>query len=240
MSTILYLTQIEFGAGVRATLPKALAELGIKRPLIVSDHGIAAPGCSTGVGERGDERAALPRRAAQPDRGGGRRRAGALSRGKLRRDRRDRRRLADRSCERRGAARHPSRPARELRRDLWRRREDRRVGRAGHRDADDRRHRRRGRPRRAAHARRWPKARLHQPASHPEARDLRPGADARPAALADRRDRARRALALHRDVPVAAHQSAGRGDRARRRRAHLAQHRARRRPTAKISRRGAR
>jgi 4-hydroxybutyrate dehydrogenase len=44
MSTILYLTQIEFGPGERSTLPKALADLGIKRPLIVSDHGIANAG----------------------------------------------------------------------------------------------------------------------------------------------------------------------------------------------------
>ena len=41
MSTILYLTQIEFGPGERAALPKALADFGIKRPLIVSDRGIA-------------------------------------------------------------------------------------------------------------------------------------------------------------------------------------------------------
>ena len=44
MSTILYLTQIEFGAGARATLPKALGEIGINRPLIVSDHGISNAG----------------------------------------------------------------------------------------------------------------------------------------------------------------------------------------------------
>src|SRR5262245_40458662 len=44
MSTILYLTQIEFGPGERAVLPKALADLGIKRPLVVSDHGIADAG----------------------------------------------------------------------------------------------------------------------------------------------------------------------------------------------------
>ena len=54
-----------------------------------------------------------------------------------------------------------------------------------------------------------------------------PGADARPAAVAHRRDRPRRAVALHRDVPVAALQPAGRGDRARRRGPHLAQPRAR-------------
>jgi alcohol dehydrogenase class IV len=44
MSTILYLTQIEFGPGERAALPKALADLGIRRPLIVSDHGIVNAG----------------------------------------------------------------------------------------------------------------------------------------------------------------------------------------------------
>src|SRR5882724_11551984 len=44
MSTILYLTQIEFGPGERAALPKALVDLGIKRPLIVSDRGIAEAG----------------------------------------------------------------------------------------------------------------------------------------------------------------------------------------------------
>jgi 4-hydroxybutyrate dehydrogenase len=44
MSTILYLTQIEFGPGVRSTLPRALAELGVKRPLVVSDPGVAESG----------------------------------------------------------------------------------------------------------------------------------------------------------------------------------------------------
>lgn len=44
MSTIVYLTQIEFGPGVRSILPRALADLGIKRPLVVSDHGVAETG----------------------------------------------------------------------------------------------------------------------------------------------------------------------------------------------------
>jgi len=44
MSTILYLTQIEFGAGVRATLARTLSELKIARPLIVSDHGLVESG----------------------------------------------------------------------------------------------------------------------------------------------------------------------------------------------------
>lgn len=42
--TITYLTTINFGAGSSSLLPNALAELRISRPLIVSDHGIAASG----------------------------------------------------------------------------------------------------------------------------------------------------------------------------------------------------
>lgn len=44
MSTILYLTQIEFGAGVLSTLPESVASLGLKRPFVISDHGIEAAG----------------------------------------------------------------------------------------------------------------------------------------------------------------------------------------------------
>jgi alcohol dehydrogenase class IV len=44
MSRILYLTTIDFGAGTLATLPDAIAELQMKRPLIVSDAGISAAG----------------------------------------------------------------------------------------------------------------------------------------------------------------------------------------------------
>lgn len=44
MSLISYLTTIEFGAGVLGTLPQHLAALGLKRPLLVSDPGLAATG----------------------------------------------------------------------------------------------------------------------------------------------------------------------------------------------------
>lgn len=44
MSAILYLTTIEFGAGCVSTLPDQLAQLGVKRPLVVSDRGLAATG----------------------------------------------------------------------------------------------------------------------------------------------------------------------------------------------------
>ena len=44
MSRILYLTTIEFGAGVLDTLSECVAELGMRRPLVVSDHGVAAAG----------------------------------------------------------------------------------------------------------------------------------------------------------------------------------------------------
>ena len=44
MTRIAYLTTIEFGPGELAGLPAAVAELGIARPLLVSDQGIAASG----------------------------------------------------------------------------------------------------------------------------------------------------------------------------------------------------
>jgi 4-hydroxybutyrate dehydrogenase len=44
MATITYLTRIEFGFGVMAMLPDAIGELGIKRPLIVSDAGLVKSG----------------------------------------------------------------------------------------------------------------------------------------------------------------------------------------------------
>ena len=44
MATILYLTHIEFGRGSLAMLPDQLAGIGVTRPVVVSDHGIAASG----------------------------------------------------------------------------------------------------------------------------------------------------------------------------------------------------
>ncbi len=44
MTRIAYLTTIDFGAGELAGLPAAVAELGVARPLLVSDRGIAASG----------------------------------------------------------------------------------------------------------------------------------------------------------------------------------------------------
>lgn len=44
MARIAYLTQIEFGAGSLASLSNALSEVGIKRPLIIADKGVAAAG----------------------------------------------------------------------------------------------------------------------------------------------------------------------------------------------------
>ena len=44
MARITYLTAIDFGPGEIATLATAVAELGISRPLLVSDHGIEAAG----------------------------------------------------------------------------------------------------------------------------------------------------------------------------------------------------
>ena len=44
MSTINYLTRIEFGEGEVARLPEFLATLGLKRPLIATDKGLVASG----------------------------------------------------------------------------------------------------------------------------------------------------------------------------------------------------
>ena len=44
MARITYLTAIDFGAGELAGLPGALADLAIARPLLISDHGLAATG----------------------------------------------------------------------------------------------------------------------------------------------------------------------------------------------------
>lgn len=44
MARIAYLTTIDFGPGEVAVLPAALSELGLTRPLLVSDQGIAATG----------------------------------------------------------------------------------------------------------------------------------------------------------------------------------------------------
>lgn len=44
MARIAYLTAIDFGAGEITSLPGACAELGIARPLLVSDHGLKAAG----------------------------------------------------------------------------------------------------------------------------------------------------------------------------------------------------
>jgi alcohol dehydrogenase class IV len=44
VAPITYLTTVEFGAGALSTLPEQLAAVGIRRPLIVSDRGLAALG----------------------------------------------------------------------------------------------------------------------------------------------------------------------------------------------------
>lgn len=44
MAPISYLTSIEFGEGVVETLPAQLEQIGIRRPLLISDHGLKAAG----------------------------------------------------------------------------------------------------------------------------------------------------------------------------------------------------
>ena len=79
---------------------------------------------------------------------------------------------------------------------------------------DHRRHRQRGGARRDRHRRRRPEARLPQLAPGAQDRDLRPRADARPAAVPHRRDRHGRDRALHGDLHGAGRQSARRRHRA--------------------------
>ena len=50
MSTISYLTRIEFGEGEVARLPELLGGLGVKRPLIATDKGLVASGLVDRIG----------------------------------------------------------------------------------------------------------------------------------------------------------------------------------------------
>ncbi|WP_343313442.1 iron-containing alcohol dehydrogenase [Brucella sp. BE17] len=50
MHIINYLTTIHFGAGPIASLAQILSEIGISKPLIVSDHGVEAAGLFNGEG----------------------------------------------------------------------------------------------------------------------------------------------------------------------------------------------
>jgi 4-hydroxybutyrate dehydrogenase len=52
MATILYLTHIEFGRGSLTMLPELFAGIGVTRPFVVSDHGIAASGLLERVSAR--------------------------------------------------------------------------------------------------------------------------------------------------------------------------------------------
>jgi alcohol dehydrogenase class IV len=52
MATILYLTHIEFGRGSRRLLDEQLTSIGVTRPFVVSDHGVAASGLLERVAAR--------------------------------------------------------------------------------------------------------------------------------------------------------------------------------------------
>jgi alcohol dehydrogenase class IV len=49
MARITYVTGIEFGAGVVGTVGEAVAELGMKRPLLISDRGVVTAGLAARV-----------------------------------------------------------------------------------------------------------------------------------------------------------------------------------------------
>ncbi|MEA2780477.1 MAG: 4-hydroxybutyrate dehydrogenase [Rhodospirillaceae bacterium] len=50
VSVIQYLTHIEFGSGALSRLPEAIAALGIKRPLLVTDQGLWTSGLAERIG----------------------------------------------------------------------------------------------------------------------------------------------------------------------------------------------
>ena len=56
MATISYLTRIEFDFGLAAKLPDFCAELGITRPLLVTDAGLTALGLTERIAETFDQR----------------------------------------------------------------------------------------------------------------------------------------------------------------------------------------
>ena len=198
----------------------------------------APPACST-ARRRARRPAArgVRRDAVEPDRGRGRGRGRRPTAERLRRPGRGRRRLEHRPGQGRRDRRDPRRPAEDLRHDRRRQPEDQRAGRAADRRADHRRHRQRGGARRDRHRRRWPQARLPQLAPGAQGRAARPRADARPAAVPDRRDRHGRDRALHGNLHGAGRQSAGRRHRARRPGARLARTSSARPGTAATARR---
>ena len=51
MSSITYLTRIEFGEGEARRLPELLAEIGVRRPLIATDRGLVATGLVARIAE---------------------------------------------------------------------------------------------------------------------------------------------------------------------------------------------
>ena len=106
MTRIAYLTTIDFGPGELKALAGAVGELGIKRPLLVADRGVAAAGLVDKA------MAFLPAGTPQfldtppnPTESAVKAALAAYRARKLRRDRCARRRVADRSRQGRGAAR---------------------------------------------------------------------------------------------------------------------------------------
>ena len=171
MSAIYYLTNIEFGPGAVSTLPGGACRGGNRaavpgqRPWACGERA-ARPRRVAPAG--GDP--PLPRRAAQPDREGGPRGGRGLQGCRVGRDRRARRRLADRSRQGRRADHHPRGAVRAIRRDPRRRAAHSADGGACRRHTDDGGDRGGGRARGAPDALRRPQARLHQP--EPDSRSV--------------------------------------------------------------------
>ncbi len=71
MSTIYYLTRIEFGEGQAPGCPEFLAALGIRKPRIATDKGLVATGLVGRSRLRTRHRRHLRRHAARTHRRGG-------------------------------------------------------------------------------------------------------------------------------------------------------------------------
>ena len=214
MATLSYLTTTLFDFGAIARLGKGLQRLGIKRPLIATDRGVADAGILARVDEAiGGSGRGVRRDARQPDRTCGDGRGGALPGERRRRRDRARRRLADRPRQGDGADGQERQAAPPLCRR--RARQGRGSGTA-HCRTDHGRHRQRGLLGLHRHRRGRPQAHLHRRRVHPKTRHLRSRADARPAAAPHGSDRHGCSLPCDRGGAFAGDQPAGRCGRPRR------------------------
>src|SRR4051812_21903401 len=221
MSVITYLTTIRFEFGAINGIRQDLTDLGIRKPLIIADEGVAKAGLVgkiTAVIDSGADLsgADLPVFTGTPTNPTEEAVEAALSM------------YAERGCDgliavgggspidlAKGVAllaTHDG-PLEQYAAILGHS-EDHRRRCSGHCCPDDGRDGKRGRAGVADHAEGRAEAGVHLPASHSQARGLRSRTDAGPSGMADRRDRDGRGHALRRNLSQPARQPAGGSDRA--------------------------